>query len=454
MRFFLLFIIIVTALSVAVINFFDLHSKIPAFLERFENTQVAPEQKKAYSYNEHIARGDSYLKQGFAELARDEYLEASEKNTDNSVLPYIKLAKVLAILKQYDGAIQYLQYAEKIDNLPEIQMELAKNYIHKYNFTQAKTILASIKDSLQEALYYDYIINIAESYHVTENEKVPFAETFQKSKTLQKAINDFGLQQDGQLIYLKALVAKALIENEDYEIASILLEKILKERSDYRDSWIMMGYANLRIENYERAKQAYQNAYDIDPTKPETQFFLAIALEETGEKEKALEFYQLAFKNQYTPKAHVVQKIAELSLDLGFYKEAFDLYEELLKTKHESVDDFIRPISIAITKLSDLEKAKKIAEWAKDVYPEEAQSYNLLAWVEIEKGDFSQAQKYLNTAFEKNPKFAAAHYNQGLLFKKQTELQDALQSFETAYKLDKDGPIGTLAAQEYNLLMK
>ena len=443
--------IFIISLSVASINFFNLDDVILSyFQEEIDQGDKIP--VKVFSSSEHIERGNSYMKQGFVELARDEFLQAANKS-QASELAYIRLANAQTLLKNYDGAIQNLQYASKLNNSPTIQLALAKNFIKKQDFETALGILTIIEQTSEESSYYKTIIDLLNQEEIDASISIPFSESFTKSQEIQKAFDEFSLQQDGQQVFLRALIAKALIQNQDFELAHSFLQQALNLRSDYRDAWIMLGYTELNFENYTKAKKAYEHAYDLDPTKAETQFFLAIAYEELDEKEKALEFYQLAFKNQYTPKSHVIQKIAELSLNLGYYSEAFKLYEELLKITHDDADSFIRPVWIAIDKLSDLEKAEQMASWAQSLYPNSAQSYNLLAWVFIEKQEYPQAQKQLNSAFAIDPLFAAAHYNQGLLYEQTGKLENALSSYERAYRQDKDGPIGNLAAQEYNRLM-
>ncbi len=452
---YLLYIFFIISLGFTSVRVFHIDQYVINFIgNNFGSTEAQKEEitpEKSYTFSELIARGDSYLKQGFVELARDEYLSAIKKDNKNTS-SYIKLSNTQTLLKNYKGAILNLQEAEKIENTQNIQILIAKNYIHLFDFESALKILKPFKGN-EEADYYLDVLNIFSQGKVDKEMKILHKDTFEKSKRLSKAFEEFRLIQSGQNIFLKALIAQALIDNEDYELSINLINKILTERSDYRDSWIMLGYANINIENYTEAKNALEKAYDLDPVKAETQYFLAIALEELGDKEKAYEFYELAYKNKYEPKVHIIQKIAELSLEFEEYKKAFDLYEEFLKLNHEEVDSFIRPIWIAVSKLSDLQKAEKLAQWARSAFPMEAQSFNLLAWVEIEKGDFQRAQEFLNQAFQIDPNFSAGHYNQGRIYEKVGETEKAIKSYETAYQLDKDGPIGKVAAEDYNRIL-
>lgn len=406
----------------------------------------------SYSLDERIARGDSYLEQGFVELARDEYIAAlveDDKNRD----AYLKLSETQSLLKNYQGAVENLKHAGHIENSPEIQLELVKNHIHLFDYESA---LSRLKDLRGVFLESDYLLQSLELIYQTEIDpdfNVLNKDTYKKAQRLNQAFSDFKLGRGGQNIFLKALVAKAFIDNENYEIAQTLLNRIVTERKDYRDAWIMLGYVNIVLEDYEIAKDALNNAYDIDPVKPEIQFFLANVHEELGDEEEALNFYQLAYKNDYQPTSHVVQKLAELSLAQNYFQESFEFYAEFLKTSNEEVDLFIKPIWIAIEKLSDIKKAERMAEWARNSFPESAQSYNLLAWVELARGDLQKADSYLNQSFLIDPNFAAAHLNKGKLLERSGDIDEALRSYERAYQNDKDGSIGRAAALEYNRLL-
>ena len=233
-----------------------------------------------------------------------------------------------------------------------------------------------------------------------------------------------------------------------------MLMNILSERSDYRDALIMLGYTYIQLNNYLLAQDHLLRAYDLDTSKPETQFLLGIAYDELKDKSRALEFYQLSLKNGYVPRIHVLQKVIDLSVHFGYYQEAYVLYQELLKESAPSPDLFIQPIWIALSKLQDLEKAYEMADWAEKLFPQAAQTYNLKGWISIEKNELKEAQAYIRQALVLDPQLAAAHYNQGRIFERKHEKAKSLKSYEKAYQLDKDGGIGNAAMQSYNRLIQ
>jgi tetratricopeptide (TPR) repeat protein len=452
----ILYIIFFLSISIAAIQFFRIDLQWISFLETKQEVVIETKEvilEDQYNYSERIQRGDSYLDQGFAELAQDEYLKALKQ--DNKNLPaYIKLAYTQEVLKNFKGALYNLRQAEKLENTLAIQIAIVKNLIHISDFTAAEKILRLYEKPSSEMQYLLDILQLLKVEYWNQETQTVLEGEFLKYKRIQEAFDSFAVYQGGQKIFLQTLIVKALIDNADYEVALSLVDMILTQRSDYRDAWIMQGYAYLQLEDFVKSKKSLEKAYDLDTAKPETQYFLGIALEEMQQKNKALEFYHLAYKNGYEPKVHVIQKIANLSLEFGYYKEAYKLYEEKLVLSNTDIDSYVRPISIALINLSDTAKAENLAEWSRKVFPNEAQSYNLSAWVEIEKGDLLRAQSFLNQSFSFNKNFAPAYYNQGRIYEIQGNNEKALENYEKAYKNNKVGDnISEIAAQSYNRLL-
>ena len=125
-----------------------------------------------------------------------------------------------------------------------------------------------------------------------------------------------------------------------------------------------------------------------------------------------------------------------------------------MKIEHASIDDFVRPIWLAIEMVQDLDHALTLAQEAVTYFPGEAMSHNLLAWVYIEQGEYDLADSEITTAFQIDPGLAEAHYNAGLLREKQGHIEGAIWEYEKAYELAEAGSgVSDQAAEKYNALM-
>ena len=90
------------------------------------------------------------------------------------------------------------------------------------------------------------------------------------------AFQEFSLFPQGNPLHLELLLAKSFNSLGFYEMSIQMCKKILKERDDYRDAWIILGHSYLSLEKYSLARDVLTKALDLDPTKPETAFFLVL----------------------------------------------------------------------------------------------------------------------------------------------------------------------------------
>jgi tetratricopeptide (TPR) repeat protein len=230
--------------------------------------------------------------------------------------------------------------------------------------------------------------------------------------------------------------------------------KVLNQQSDYRDVWTLLGYSQLKLENYEGAKQSLDQAVKIDSIKPEIHYFLGLSHYFLEEYDDAVTRFELALLYGFEPENEPYRKIAESQLFLERYEEALAAYEYLVKIEHSSVDDFVRPVWLAIEKVQDLDRALTLAQEAVTHFPGKAMSHNLLGWVYIEQGQLELADESLSTAFQIDPLMAEAHYNTGRLRELQGHTEGAIWEYEKAYELSESGDnISQQASEAYNRLV-
>lgn len=251
------------------------------------------------------------------------------------------------------------------------------------------------------------------------------------------------------------MLTQAFIDVKEYQLAAGLALDILGSKSDYRDVWIMLGYAQLKTQAYTDAEESFKQAKKLDAIKPETHYFLGTALYFEEKYEEAVNEFELAVLYGFKPENEAYRKIAESQLFLEKYEESLEAYEHLVKIDGGgSVDIFVRPVWIALTYIKDMERALSLAELAVQTFPNEAMSHNLMAWVYMEKNELDKADAEIKNAFSIDPNFAEAHYNAGRLREKQGNADGAIWEYKKAYELSKAGDsISALASERYNALI-
>lgn len=276
----------------------------------------------------------------------------------------------------------------------------------------------------------------------------------EKIQNFLDAYTNFESSQNAPRIYLDALLTKACIDAEKYEFAKKLATKILEQKSDYRDVWILLGYANLKLEAYKDAEDAFIKAKSIDSVKPEIHYFLGLSKYMQDNWQGASDEFELGILYGFEPKNEAYKKLAESKAKMGAFEEALEAYEYLLSIDQNSVTLFKEPILIAINNLQDFDRALTLANTANTMFPNEPLGWTLTAEVYLAQKDLSNAESAINTAIDTNPFFAEAYYVKGLIKEAQNDIEVAKTSYKKAYETSKPGDeINTKSAQRYNALV-
>ena len=159
------------------------------------------------------------------------------------------------------------------------------------------------------------------------------------------------------------------------DLGKALLDQIDRERKAYE----IFNQAVMEPRAYEKIK-LYRQVIDLDPTRFEAQYNLALALERAGKTADAEEAYleTLKARPDHTPAA----------LNLGAMLYAKKRYDEAISIYREAI--------------------------ARN--PQSAGARNNLAEAYRAAGDRASAQREFETLLKKNPDYAPAHYGLGLLY--------------------------------------
>ena len=415
------------------------------------------------SYNERIEKGDSYFEQDFLTLAADEYAQAALMDP-SQINPYLKLIDTHFELRNYDKALTNVETVLERDpaNL-EAQFDQIRIHIKLSDFNTAKSLIDTYPPNSNQAgeiLYYKALLTALFNDHALAKTQLNEAKALNdpdltaKIERILNSYKEFEATQAGQDIYLKILLAKSLNQNEEYEIAIHILKEVLKTRGDSRDGWILLGFAYLNLQNYQFALTAFDKAFSIDSTWSTTLYFLGITHKELGDAQKAITYFTGALKGNFEPKVVIQNHLADLYFETNEYEKAVQAYEAVLAVNKQDINSFVRPVWLYLDYLNDPQKALKLAQVAMTAFPDTGMSYNLVGWSYIGMGDYKNADANLKKALQLDPSLAAAYHNLGQLNEKWGKDDLALENYLKAYELDKNGPIGNLAAEHYNALIK
>ncbi|HLG26021.1 MAG TPA: tetratricopeptide repeat protein [Candidatus Gracilibacteria bacterium] len=415
---------------------------------------------RAKTYEEHMNRGKLLAQKNYNALAIAEY-ESASKLQPKKIEPLIEIGKLNFSGKDYLKARLTFEQALKItpDSI-DASVMLARTYIAERKTTEAKKILDDMKIHSQQSKYYQGLLAAAagESDRAKNllHDVITIGgnlETSERAKIALGAYDEFNFSQGGPDVHLKTLLGRSFDQIGEYDMAVAILIEVIKEKKDYRDAWILLGYAYLKTEKYQDSTDALMEARKLDPQKPETSFFLGLSYFGLQDLKKAAEFLELAKSNGFEPRVQVEQKLAEVYLQMQEYEKASLSYEAVLSLNDQDVNYFIKPIWIYLDRLNQPEKAVALANKAVAAHPKEAMSYNLLGWTSTGAGRLDEAQKYLDKARTMDPNLDAVYLNYGVLSEKRGDRDAAAAYYKKAYDIGMGSGIAMAAADRYNRLI-
>jgi tetratricopeptide (TPR) repeat protein len=434
--------------------------------QQSQQTQVLPdflsEEKigRTKTYDEYINRGKALEDNGYHALAAAEY-EAASKLAPNSIDPLMEMGRIY--LRESDFLNAKVAFEQVLLVQPgnlSAQVYLIRSLLSDRKISEAQTVSNSITQQNQESKYYAGII--AAYYGDYDKSKNLLHDTVSvntsaditsKAQNFLSAYDEFNFNAGGSAIHLKTLLSRSYVQTGEYNMAIPLLFDVLKEKKDYRDAWVLLGYAYLNLQKFQDAVDALEEARKLDPQKPDTLFFLGLGYYGLEDMNKAAENLELAKKNGYQPQVQIDQKLAEIYLQMKNYTKSAQNYENVISLNSRDVNYFIKPVWIYLERLNEPAKAMAMAEKAYATHPREAMSLNLLGWSAIGSNKLPEAEDYLKKAMEIDPKLDAIYLNLGLLWEKKGDTSKAEYYYKKAYSMGNGNSISSSAADRYNRLI-
>jgi len=280
----------------------------------------------------------------------------------------------------------------------------------------------------------------------------------EKVEAVRTAYDEFENLNEGKSPHLFGLIGKVLAEHNENILAHKFAEIAIKEDVNYVDAWIVRGFANLQLGENEVALQDLRHAYELDPIRPQTHYFLALALHKVGEDDEAILFFEKSLEHDFEFSDEVRWKLVELFTAQKNYDRVIELYTDLLDTDSEP-QKFVSAIHTAIDILQKPELALEFAERLIQDDPESSFALNMYGWALVVNKQFIQAEKVITKAERIDPENPRTFLNLGLLNEEQSEFAKAKELYKKSYDLGKDlkGEAATavtnLAAGKYNELL-
>lgn len=402
--------------NMADIGFFDLSNLAASKIEDKSISDFLIGDIKLYYFPSQKLRQDDeiYLGEVFSNIIyNDQSREATSELVKNTSLlansDYANYVAALGYLKSNDfvNATTYIDTAIKMN--PQ-----------NLNYKKLKAEILSQGKKPKDALKMVEYIKSQKLYSADFTRKVNSLEHY----VLYKSKKNYSekMYHLGYYYYYENELAKAV---------RTLQSALTTKKKHNKEVYSILSRVYYNMQDYEKAQDTALKAYKIDSGDPVTLLVLGDLSFRERDYKSALKYYRDAEGKDKTSSICSL-KVAQTYEQLGKDKRAYEIYERILKTYSDCW--------VAYYKIALKDKSKEIA------YLKKAIAINMNfkdAWmelgrVEIERGNYFDAKKYLAVANYIDENDFRYYYYQGLIAKNQGMKQDAAAYFKKSLLLNPD----------------
>ena len=356
------------------------------------------------------------------------------------------------------------QIHKKFPNSDLAVVLATRQLIEEEKFTEALAILNNKNPLPSELKFYQAMLLSLQNDHDGAIEILKKLETNDTlSSKIQKEVNafmvlfeEFSQLSDGKNPHLFTLIAKTLAEYHEATLAHAFADTAIREDITYVDAWIIRGYASFLKQEYESALEDLRHAYELDTIRPETHYFLALALLKTHNDAEATLFLEKSLDHNFAFENDVRWKLIEIYSSQQKFDKVIELYKNISKLDPQP-EKFIPAVHTAVNLLKKPALALEITESLLAKNEGNILAINLHAWALIANGEYEEAATLLSAAEKIDDKNARTFLNKGLLAEKQGDRNTAKKYYKKSYELGKEDPASSvvnLAAEKYNELLE
>lgn len=372
------------------------------------NSRTAPTSAMQSQALIHLRQGEIFELKGEWKLAQDKYAESVLSGGGTPALK--KLASIQLQRREYDAAsttIDTLKQENK--NSEDIALLEGILALRKGELSTAVSIFNRTPDSPQ-SLYGLALVSVVKGEHVSAQEYLLRASESGDpairgiAAVMMEAYNEFALFPQGQPTHLALLLGRSLAQVNECETALALVTPIVTIEPRYRDAWIVKGFCEFTTERTKESLASLEQAYSLDPQKPEIQYFLARAHAALGDPQNAVTFLQYSILNGFEPERDARELLADYALELGNTDLALEQYKLIAEGKDGDLSSFKRYIDLAVGTPNHGLDALALAKTALQKYPDDTVALTLAAKAALSAGLPIDAEKYIQSALKIDPK--------------------------------------------------
>ncbi len=416
--------------------------------EPIKSLDIEKNKKTEITYEQLLDKAKQLITKDYYTLATLDLNQAIVKKPEK-IEAYLLLAQIY-LQNNENTKVEYIikDLKDKFPNRLEVKTIQVRSLITNQKYKDALVFLekeSKISTTLElyQGILYALQNNQKKALEIFQKlEKLPVSEVL-NSKTItsiaQEQIKDFinlysefELLKDGKNPHLFALIAKILASHKENMLAKEFADIAIKEDIDYIDAWVIRGYSFLRMKYLSAALSDFRHAYELDPIRPEVQYFIAQILYEQQKHEEAKLFFEKTLEYDFAFKEEVQWKLIKIYSIQKKYEQVITLYRKVLQNSSES-KEFEQAVHIALDLVKDPILALEFSEILYKKKPQDIFAINIKSWALIANNKLEEAETLLMQARVLYPNNTRTFLNLGLLEEKRQNFQSAKKFFEKCY---------------------
>lgn len=229
---------------------------------------------------------------------------------------------------------------------------------------------------------------------------------------------------------LSLLGFRTIMRNFDWNDRESIYKSALRDEPNNFVAFAALGAIKLDQKNYDEVISYSKSASALNPDAPDVYHRLAIAYEEKGDFQKAIEEYEKLIKveSRYVP---AYFGLASIYQKQNKYDLAITNYQKVLEIEPDNFDAHFNLGGIYYNK-KDYMLALKEYGTIIDKRPNQADIYNNLGNVYEQTGDLKKAIIYYQKAVNQAPTNYYFLINLAKAYEKNSEFQNAINAYEKA----------------------
>jgi len=373
----------------------------------------------------------------------------------------LQIAELSSKLGRFDRAAEALRQMLEIDpGNQELKRNLAQAYIRAGKLDTALVLYGELRDV--DPARSDLIVEIA-GIHLMKKEYERAASEFEGilsrdtvgiETKLRIGELYFGqLQKDSTLAPLTRSIFEKIREKHpadwrphwflgilgslahDDSLAVPSFRKVTELASWNADAWVYLSSVFLEKNNFAEVVRILEPAARVVPDDFRVNFILGVAYSRTSQEDEAIRVLQKA--HQINPKdIDAVSQLALVYDGLKRYADSDSLYEEALAMNPEN-DLVLNNYAYSLADRGlQLRRALEMSKKAVAAKPDNTSYLDTIGWIYFRLGDYSEAERYIRKAAEKEDASAVVFEHLGDVYFRLNEKERALQFWNRALKLD------------------